>query len=106
MDHSGDHSHRSTTVTNIATCIFSTPQSAHRVRCKQAGRLFRELSHVYSPFIWAKLTMETYATSAKSAGKSLGTSLHQSPIGQIAEIVDRRMMFPCIRSARLNEYTL
>src|SRR6516225_5899503 len=94
------------TVTNIATCIFSTPRSAHRSPL-QTGR---QIVQRAEPCVFSIHLGETHdgdlRTSAKSAGKSLGTSLHQSPIDQIAEIVGRRIMFPCIRSARLNEYTL
>src|SRR5215472_3635802 len=63
---------------HIQHAPISTPSAL-----RQVGKLFRELSHVYFPFIWAKLTVETYATPAKSAGKILGTSLHQSSLDQI-----------------------
>jgi len=63
---------------HIQHAPLSTPSPLRPV-----GKLFRDLSQVYSPFIWTKLTIETYATPAKSAGKILGTSLCRSSLDQI-----------------------
>src|SRR5262249_6605783 len=74
---------------------------------RQVGKLFRELSHVYFPFILGETHRRDLRDSSKERWQDSGDVLapiFSRPNREIAdrpnrEIADRRMMFPCIHGS-------
>src|SRR5215831_8944956 len=66
---------------------------------RQVGKLFRELSHVYFPFIWAKTHRRDLRDSSKERWQDSGDVLAPIFSRPNREIADRRMMFPFIHGS-------
>src|SRR5262245_9909125 len=79
---------------HIQHAPVSTPNAL-----RQVGKLFRELSHVYFPFIWAKTHRRDLRDSSKERWQDSGDVLAPIFSRPNREIADRRMMFPCIHGS-------
>src|SRR5262245_21241422 len=79
---------------HIQHAPVSTPNAL-----RQVGKLFRELSHVYFPFIWAKTHRRDLRDSRKERWQDSADVLAPIFSRPNREIADRRMMFPCIHGS-------